>query len=98
MKLSFLPGELCLDSTEDGQYRVTLRGQEVIRTHSQKTAVAKFKKLRQEMEKLFPQPPTTEEEKSQALRSNIRDALVGQNSLGGRRKKTTAGSTRTFGG
>jgi hypothetical protein len=98
MKLSFLPGQLFLDSAEDGQYRLVMRGEEVIRTRSQKIAVSRFNKLRQEMEQLFPRLPLTEEEKNQILRRHIEDSLLGHNSIGGRKKKTTAASTRTFGG
>jgi hypothetical protein len=34
MKLSFLPGELFLTTTEDGRFLVTIAGQEVLRTAS----------------------------------------------------------------
>ena len=98
MKLSFLPGALFLTQTEDGTYSVTLEGQEILRTRSQRSAVAQFTKLRQEMETRFPARELTPEEKNDILQRHIADALVGHNSLGGRKKKTTAGSTRTFGG
>jgi hypothetical protein len=98
MKLSFLPGELYLDSAEDGHFRVTLQGREILRTISQKAAMLKFNQVRKELEKRFPERQPTDEEKAQAFRRIIGDALVNHNSLGGRKKKTTAGSTRTFGG
>ncbi len=98
MKLSFLPGRLFLDTTEDGGFRLTLGDQEILRTRSQRAAVGKFNALREEMEKQFPPREASEEEKRDALRRIIQDALVQHNSLGGRKKKTTAGSTRTFGG
>lgn len=98
MKLSFLPGELYLDLAEDSHFRVTLQGQEILRTKSQKTALLQYNKLRQDMEKQFPQRQLSDDEKKQILRSVIGEALVQHNSLGGRKKKTTAGSTRTFGG
>ena len=98
MNLAFLPGELFLNQSEDGCYRVTLQGQKILCTHSQKAAVQKFNELRQEMEKRFPARELTSEEKAQILQLAIADSLVGHNSLGGRKKKTRAGSTRTFGG
>ena len=98
MKLSFLPGALFLDKAEDGTYIVTLEGQEILRTKSKRTAVAQFSKLRQEMETRFPARELTAEEKREILQRSIADSLIGHNSLGGRKKKTTAGGTRTFGG
>ncbi len=46
----------------------------------------------------FPARELTADEKAEMLQRAIGDSLVGHNSLGGRKKKTTAGSTRTFGG
>ena len=40
----------------------------------------------------------SDKEKAETFRRIMEDALVQHNSLGGRKKKTTAGSTRTFGG
>lgn len=98
MKLSFLPGALFLKRADDGTYSVTVEGQEILRTKSQRAAVARFTALRQEMEARFPARELTPEEKNEILQRAIADSLVGHNSLGGRKKKTTAGSTRTFGG
>lgn len=98
MKLAFLPGELFLKQSEDGAYRVTLQGQEILCTRSRKAAIQKFNQLRQEMEKRFPEREPTLREKAQMLQIAIADSLVAHNSFGGRKKKTTAGSTRTFGG
>ena len=98
MKLSFFPGQLFLDSADDGTLRVTLNGEEVLRTRSQRAAVAKFNALREEMEHRFPPHELTQEEKAEAFKRAVADSLVQHNSLGGRKKKTTAGSTRTFGG
>ncbi len=98
MKLSFLPGGLFLDKAEDGNYSITLEGQEILRTRSQRAAVARFNELRREMEARFPARELTAEEKAEMLQKAIGDSLIGHNSLGGRKKKTTAGSTRTFGG
>lgn len=98
MKLSFLPGELHLNETEAGEFVVSLQGQTVLATKSRRAAVEKFHHLRQEMETRFPQRELTSDEKAEILKQTIADSLVGHNSLGGRKKKTTAGSTRTFGG
>lgn len=97
MKLSFLPGKLFLDPCDDGSLRVTLDGQQVFRTRSQRAAVAKFTALRQEMERRFPPHELTDEQKAEIFRQMMKDSLVHHNSLGGRKKKTTSGSTRTFG-
>lgn len=98
MKLSFLPGALFLNRSDDGTYLLTVEGEEILRTKSQRAALAEFSKLRQEMETRFPARDLTPEEKKEILQRSIADSLVGHNSLGGRKKKTTAGSTRTFGG
>lgn len=98
MKLSFFPGRLFLDSANDGTLRLTLNGEEVLRTRSKRAAVARFNALREEMERRFPPHEPTQEEKAEAFKRAVADSLVRHNSLGGRKKKTTAGSTRTFGG
>ena len=98
MKLSFFPGKLFLESAEDGTHRVTLNGEEVLRTRSERAAVAKFKSIREDMERQFPPHELTQEEKAEAFKRAVADSLVRHNSLGGRKKKTTAGGTRTFGG
>jgi hypothetical protein len=98
VKLSFLPGKLFLESADDGSVHVTLNGEEIFCTRSRRAAVTKFNALRQEMERRFPPQELSDEQKAEAFRRMIEDSLVQHNSLGGRRKKTTAGSTRTFGG
>jgi len=98
MNLSFLPGELYLNKSESGLFIVTMAGQEILSTKSQRSALAKFRALRAELEKRFPAREPTAEEKAELLREEIKNSLVGHNSLGGRKKKTTAGGTRTFGG
>jgi hypothetical protein len=98
MKLSFLPGKLYLDPAEDGSLRITLDGEEVFRTRSERAAVSKFNTLRQEMERRFPPRELSVEQKAEIFRQMVKDSLVQHNSLGGRRKKSTAGSSRTFGG
>jgi hypothetical protein len=97
MKLSFLPGNLFLNSADDGSLTIFLNGQEIFRTRSRKSAVAKFNALREEMGRHFPPHELSPEQKAEAFREMIKDSLVQHNSLGGRKKKTTAGGTRTFG-
>jgi hypothetical protein len=98
MRLSFMPGKLLLDSADDGSLRITVNGEEVLRTRSQKAAISRFNALRREMEQRFPPREFSAEQKADALRNMMTDSLVQHNSLGGRKKKTTAASTRTFGG
>lgn|SRR5208282_1943567 len=98
MKLSFLPGDLHLSKDARGFFVVTMCGRELLSTKSQRFAVARFNAIRAELESEFPTREPTQEEKLQLLQSEINNSLVGHNSLGGRKKKTTAGGTRTFGG
>ncbi len=98
MNLSFLPGDLHLSKNAEGLFVVTMCGGEVLSTKSQRAALAKFNMLRAELEKQFPMREPTLEEKAELLQREINNSLVGHNSLGGRKKKTTAGGTRTFGG
>lgn len=93
-----MPGDLHLNKDVTGEYVVTLAGEEVLRTHSQKAAMSRFKVFRTEMETKYPARELTAEEKAETLRLAVADSLLGHNSLGGRKKKTTAGGTRTFGG
>ena len=98
MNLSFLPGDLRLSKNPDGHFIVTMSGEEILDTKSQRSALAKFNALRSELEKKFPSREPTAEEKADLLHREIGDSLLGHNSLGGRKKKTTASGTRTFGG
>jgi hypothetical protein len=98
MKLSFMPAKLFLDSADDGTFQITVNGHEVFRSRSQRAAVAKFNSMRAEMEKQFPAGEMSEADRAEAFKRMLGDYLVGHNSLGGRKKKTTAGGTRTFGG
>jgi len=98
MNLSFLPGDLHLSKNAQGLFVVTMCGKEVLSTKSQRAALSKFNTLRAELEKQSPMREPTPEEKAELLQREINDSLLGHNSLGGRKKKTTAGGTRTFGG
>jgi hypothetical protein len=98
VKASFIPGDLHLNETPDGFHTVTMQGAEILRTRSASAAKTKFTTLRREMETKYPARELTAEEKAEMWRKATADALVGHNSLGGRKKKTNAGGTRTFGG
>lgn len=98
MNLSFLPADLHLRKSESGFYVITMSGRDILSTKSQRIALSKFNSLRTELEDRFPAHELTSEEKAELLKREIKDSLVGHNSLGGRKKKTTAGGTRTFGG
>lgn len=98
MNLSFLPGDLHLSKNANGLFTVTMASQVVLSTKSQRSALAKFNALRAALEEKFPTRQPSAEEKAELLRREINDSLLGHNSLGGRKKKTTAGGTRTFGG
>jgi hypothetical protein len=98
VKASFIPGDLHLTETLDGFHLVVMQGGEIFRTRSEKAAAAKFNELRREMETKYPAGEMTPEEKADLFRKATLDAMIGHNSLGGRKKKTTAGGTRTFGG
>lgn len=98
MNLSFLPGDLHLSKADNGLFVVKMAGREILSTKSRRSALAKFNALRLELEEKFPTREPTVEEKAQLLHREINDSLLGHNSLGGRKKKTTAGGTRTFGG
>ena len=50
------------------------------------------------METRYPAAEMTPEEKAEMFKKGRLDAMLGHNSVGGRKKKTTAGGTRTFGG
>jgi len=75
-----------------------MQGNEILRTRSQKAASARFNTIRREVENRYPTAEMTIEEKAEMFRKATLDAMLGHNSLGGRKKKTTAGGTRTFGG
>jgi hypothetical protein len=98
MNLAFLPGELHLTQDNSGSFVLTVQGQEILRTRSQRSAVLRFNQIRKEMESRFPAHPLSPREMAENRRRAVEDWLVQHNNLGGRKKKSTAGSTRTFGG
>lgn len=98
MKVSFFPGDLHIEEMADGYHVVRIGDREVIKTRSQKAAVTQYKKIRQQMEVQFPATPLTEEQRAEIFRQAVVDSMVGHNSIGGRKKKSTASGSRTFGG
>jgi hypothetical protein len=98
MNLSFLPGNLNLSKDESGFFVIRIGDEQILRTKSRRAALERFKSIRSEMEKQFPTREPNAEEKAQLLSREIGESLIGHNSLGGRKKKSTAGGTRTFGG
>ena len=99
MNLSFLPGDLRLLKDAEGLFVVTVAGQAILRTKSQRSALSKFNDLRTELERKFPTRLPTPEEKAELLQREINESLFGANAPRVRKKrKTTAGGTRTFGG
>jgi len=93
-----MPADLHLTETQDGLHVVTLAGGEILRTRSRTAAAKRFNELRREAELKYPARELTQEQKEEIRKNAMLDAMLGHNSLGGRKKKTTAGGTRTFGG
>ncbi len=81
MNLSFVPGDLHLSKNESGLFVVTMCGQEVLSTKSQRSALMKFNALRAELEEKFPMHEPTAKEKAELLQRVINDSLLGYNSL-----------------
>jgi hypothetical protein len=98
VKLSFLPGDLHLVKERDGSYVITMQGVEILRTPTEKKAVAKFNALRLELETQFPARELTPEEKRAALEKHIMDyKLVQVRASTKPPKKEKVKGTRTFG-
>ena len=97
MKLSFIPADLHLNADPDGQFIVTLRGTEVIRSRSSKKALSKFNELKKELEGNFPTHELSPEETAELMQKSITDGMVKHNSMKPEQKKSAARGTRTFG-
>lgn len=98
MKLSFLPGDLHLIREPDGCYLLTMQSVEILRTHVEKKAVARFNRLRRELEAQFPVREMSPEEKRAALESYIMDYKAIQVRASTKPpKKDKVRGTRTFG-
>jgi hypothetical protein len=65
VKLSFLPGDLHLTTGPGGNYLVSLKGEVVCESPSQRRAIAAFNKIRKDLEAKFPPRPLSDREKSE---------------------------------
>ena len=97
LKLSFLPGELYL-SEKYGVFVIQVQGKKILRTPSKRTALSRFNELRRSMEEQFPTGEVTLEEKEEILKGILNEALLADVGRRPPKRRTTAGSTRTFGG
>ena len=97
MKMSFLPGKLELISKE-GMFSPMVEGQEVYQTRSRRSAIQKFNEIRGEMELRFPPKGPSPEEAKVLLERLMTDVRVDETLRRPPRKRSTARSSRTFGG
>src|SRR6187549_1770968 len=98
MRMSFIPGQLFLDADSDGTFVVRLKGDEVLRTRVQKTAIAKYNQIRSILEEEFPASVPDPEEMRAILLKEIGLGLVQENKfeqMAANNKKRTP--SRTFG-
>lgn len=78
MNLSFLPGDLHLNKTTDGDYVIKIQGEEVFTTRNEKKAIIKFNALRKDMESQFPAHEMTPEQKKAILQRMIMHQVMGE--------------------
>jgi hypothetical protein len=97
MNLSFLPGELNLKKTQEGSYLITIQGEEILNTRSEKKALLEFNKIRKEMESKFPAHNLSREEKTRLLMKYIGESQDIPKESKKQGRKYTPGSTNTFG-
>jgi hypothetical protein len=97
MNISFVPGDLHLTKMRDGNYVVTLQGEEILRTRIEKKALTKYNELRRDMEAQFPARDPSPEKKAELLQKYIGNVLVSHNGERHQKKRIKSGSTRTFG-
>jgi hypothetical protein len=76
LNLSFPPGDLHLSQNADGFFVVTLKGQELLTTESQRVATAKYHSLRRKLEKLFPIPETTPADQRAGPEREVKDSRL----------------------
>jgi hypothetical protein len=95
--MSFIPGKLELAS-KDGVFVLSVERKEVFRTAYQKTAIAKFKEIRSGMEQRFPARVPSAEDTKVMLQRMMTDVAVDETLRRPPRKRSTARSSRTFGG
>jgi hypothetical protein len=95
--MSFVPG--ALELYQDGPtYILSIKGEKVFHTRSAKAALAKFKEIRLSLENHFPSAQITFEEKRALMRKVLSDAAVDATLRRPPKKRSTARSSRTFGG
>jgi hypothetical protein len=97
MKMSFLPGKLELISTE-GTFSLLIEGQEIFQTRSRRSAIQKFNEIRSEMESKFPPKGPSPEDAKILLERLMTDVRVDETLRRPPKKRSTARSSRTFGG
>ena len=97
MKMSFLPGRLELVS-EGKVFVVSVDGNEVFSTQSRKIAMGRFNEIRREMEKRFPPTRPTAEDSKILLAQMMNDVAVDEALRRPPKKRSSARSSRTFGG
>lgn len=97
LKMSFLPGELELAETSSG-FVLSHKGAEVFCTQSKRMALKRFIAMRQELDSAFPRPEPTMKEKQELLASVLNDIAIDATLRRPPRKRSTARSSRTFGG
>jgi hypothetical protein len=97
MKMSFLPGKLELIS-RDSIFAVSVEGCEIFRTRSRRMAIEKFNEIRCDMEERFPPTGPTAEDAKVLLQRMMTDVAVDETLRRPPKKRSTARSSRTFGG
>jgi hypothetical protein len=98
MELNFIPGELKLEKQRDGDYVVTIKGEEVFRGKVEKKALAEYNRIRKQMEQEFPPHELTPEQKRKALERMIADIKYTQVRNESKKPiKDKIAKTRTFG-
>jgi hypothetical protein len=76
MNLSFLPGDLHLAKNAEGVFIVTMAGQKILSTKSERYALFTFRSLRTELENRFPPREPTAEEKAELLSNEVADSIL----------------------
>jgi hypothetical protein len=76
MHLSFLPGDLHLSQDAEGFFTLTMAGEKLLSTKSERFALAKFRTLRIELEERFRPREQTAEQKAELLRKEVTDSVL----------------------
>jgi hypothetical protein len=97
VKMSFIPGQLELNSNGDSFF-ITIQGKEVFSTRSRRAALARFNEIRKDMEEQFPASGATPDDMKAMLERMLSDVAVDETLRRPPKKRSTARSSRTFGG